>query len=183
MEFLSTSQMPAEPRDHLVEYKDCSVLLAKISDSFQIAGGGRSHGLRLHQDASDLAWMLVHQLSQACKIVITELQGQIDCSLRNAGIHLRAADEPVIGGEERLVATNCDQIPPRIGPGELDGGCCYVGTVLGELHHVGSADDLKHRLSKIHFDLCGPIEVDTKLHLPISRLNDWFEGVSQGDSS
>ena len=36
---------------------------------------------------------------------------------------------------------------------------------------------LDHRFRKVHFDLRGPSEIDAKLHLPISSLDNRFKGM------
>ena len=70
---------------------------------------------------------------------------------------------------------------PGICPGQFDGCRCYVGTILGELHHVSAVDNFEHRFRKVHLDLRRPGEVSSELHLPVSGLNHRFKGVSEGD--
>src|SRR4029077_19927169 len=73
MKFLSSSQMPAESGDHLVENEHGAPFLAELLDRFQIAGGRRSGCFRFHQNTSDLTRMLVEEISQTREIVERKL--------------------------------------------------------------------------------------------------------------
>src|ERR1700730_17900924 len=108
VEFLGPSEMPPEPSDHLVENQDRAPPLAKFFDAFLIARSRWNCGFRLHKDARDLAGMLIEQLSHTPKVVVGKLHGHVDNSLRDASIHLGAADEPIVCGEEWLIAANRD---------------------------------------------------------------------------
>ena len=75
MELLRAAEVPAESGNHFVKYKHRATLLTEVFQRLQISRSGLMYRLRFQHYARNLLWMLVEQLLQAGKIVITKLHG------------------------------------------------------------------------------------------------------------
>ena len=95
----------------------------------------------------------------------------------------RGADEPVVRRKEGLVGADGDQVPPRVGARKLDSGRRGVGAVLGELHHVHGRHTAEELLGAGHLERTRPHEVGPMGKLPLHRLDDGREGMTQPDGA
>ena len=102
------------------------MLVTKINHFLEETIEGLLSLLGFHDQAGDLIRVLIKEFLDAIEVVVTELYGEIPDSLRDAGCHGRAADEPVISGKERMVGAHCDQITAGISPTQFN---CRSGNI------------------------------------------------------
>jgi hypothetical protein len=167
---------PAETGDHLVEHEHGAVAGGQLADALEVAGGGLGLGGRLHDDAGDR--VLVEERGEGVEVAVGEGGGGL---VGDAGVHGGAADEPVVGGEERLVTAQGDEGAAGGRPRQAHGGRGGVGAVLGELDHLRGGHGLQEALGGLDLDGGGADEVAAAVELPTHGLGDAGVGVAEGD--
>ena len=125
--------------------------------------------------------MLLEQRFRARQVVVAERHRQPLDRFRNAGIHRRGADEPVVGREERVVGAAADQIAAGIGARQPHRPGGRIRSVLAELDHLGAVDQVEELLGARHLHRRGTGEVAAPLEFPLRRLQDRRIGVPQAD--
>ena len=155
--------------------------VAQLADPGEEARSGRFGRLRLEDHRRDAVRVGGEHLLDAVEVVVVELHGEGGVGGEDASRHRRGDDEPVVGGEEGVLATGRDHRPPRVGPGELEGRRGGVGAAEAELHHLGARDQLDHALGGVELEAVGTDEVDAVRDRPLDGLVHRGVGVAEGD--
>ncbi|MNE26253.1 hypothetical protein D3C87_1607930 [compost metagenome] len=127
--------------------------MAKILEFVKKLVPRRITARRLQDEGGYAAWKTVKQTARTGQIIIAEAKDQILDRLRNARIHLRCSDEPVVGGEKGVVAAARDQVAAGNSPRKSYRSGCRIGTVLAEFDHFGRLDRIEKGRCAIHLDL------------------------------
>ena len=147
----------------------------------QVAGRRVLGARRLEDQRGDAPGVLLEQRRGAGEIVVAEGRGQLADDLRDAGVHRRGADEPVVGREERVVGAAGDHVAPGIGAGEAHRARGRVGAVLAELDHLGAVDQRQEALRARHLERRGAGEVAAAHQLALRRIDHRGIGVAEPD--
>src|SRR5207247_4289696 len=108
--FLRPAVVPAEAGDHLVEDEERAILAAQLLHFVQEAILRLDAFRRLENESGNGTLVALEQRLDAGNIVVLERAGEAPDGLRYAGTHGCRADEPVVGGEERVIGAAGHQI-------------------------------------------------------------------------
>src|SRR5262245_25437525 len=109
--------------------------------------------------------MCLEESASALNIVPAEGYRQLLGRFGNSCVDGGRTDEPVVGGEERMIGADANQVAPRIGPSEADSAGRGIRAVLTEFHHLGAADAFEELLRASHLDFGRACEVAPTVEL------------------
>lgn len=171
--------MPAEASDHFIEHEKRAIFMGDAHRFMQKIVLRIINTGRFQNDGRNTPRIILKQSLYAGDVVIAEgcSQGRDRC--RNASIHFRRANEPVIGGEERMIPAAGNHVTPGIGACQTHCAGCCVRTILAELDHFGSVDQFEKAFRAIHLDGAWAREVAPVLQRIAHSLQDRRIGMAQ----
>src|SRR6202008_3072581 len=103
-----------ESGDHLVQNHQSAVPVTETADIDEKVGARGGCCLSFQHYTGNPIGVLLEQRLERSSVVEPEFDGEMFYVGRNSGRHRCAADKPVIGGEEGLIAADCHQVAPRV---------------------------------------------------------------------
>ena len=155
--------------------------ITQVAQSVQEVGPRLLRPRWLEDDTRDSVAMLGEEPLDRLDVVEGERCRQVPDRRRDTGVHRRRADEPVVDGEERLVAADRHHITPGRSSGKSDRRRGDIGAVLRELDHIAVADETKEALGRFDLEGARPNEVRPVLHRRGGRPYDPRFGMSESD--
>src|SRR5215217_7705638 len=141
--------MPAKASDHFVKDEERAVFVREIAHLLQEVVCRRVNRDRLENHRRDLPGMFCKKLFKTLNVVVMKCETLICDHVRYAGVRGRRADEPIVKTEERVLATERDQLATGVSARQTNRSRRHVRAILRKLHHLRRRDNLVQQLREL----------------------------------